>query len=111
MGIEGQNLANGPHGVNIQRPPRFYRSQAHQGAREGCRGGELNPGETKRGTLALTERDLSYYNVSLHRWVAEDGKYHVLVGSSSRDIRLQGSFYHSNTKDYTIRRVGEDMIG
>ena len=72
---------------------------------------ELNPGETKRGTLALTERDLSYYNVSLHRWVAEDGKYHVLVGSSSGDIRLQGSFYHSNTKDYTIRRVGEDMIG
>lgn len=72
---------------------------------------ELNPGETKNVTLTLTERDLSYYNVALHRWVAEDGKYHVLIGSSSWDIRLQGSFHHSNTKDYTIRRVGEDMIG
>lgn len=72
---------------------------------------ELNAGETKTVTMTLTERDLSYYNVSLHRWVAEDGKYHVLVGSSSQAIRLQGSIMHTNTKDYTIRRTGIDMIG
>ena len=61
--------------------------------------------------MTLTERDLSYYNVSLHRWVAEDGKYHILVGSSSQDIRLQSTIMHNNSKDYTIRRMGFDMIG
>ncbi len=72
---------------------------------------ELNAGETKTVAMTLTERDLSYYNVSLHRWVAEDGLYHVLVGSSSQNIRLTGSLMHTNTKDYTIRRTGIDMIG
>jgi beta-glucosidase len=71
----------------------------------------LAPGETQSVSFTLTERDLSYYNVSLHRWVAEDGKYHILVGSSSQDIRLQGTILHTNGKDYTIRRVGVDMIG
>ena len=72
---------------------------------------ELAPGETKTVSFELTERDFAYYNVSLHRWVAEDGKYYVLIGSSSQDIRLQGSFMHNNPKDYTIRRTGADMIG
>ncbi len=72
---------------------------------------ELNAGETKTVIMTLTERDLSYYNVSLHRWVAEDGKYHILVGSSSQNIRLVGTLMHENKKDYTIRRTGFDMIG
>ena len=72
---------------------------------------ELCPGETKAVSFAITERDLAYYNVSLKRWVAEDGKYIAHVGSSSRDIRQSVSFLHENKKDYTIKRIGEDMIG
>ena len=72
---------------------------------------ELQPGEQKTVTFEIGERDMAYYNPSLHRWVAEDGKYYVLIGSSSQDIRLKGSFTHENKKDYTIVRVGEDMIG
>ena len=72
---------------------------------------ELQPGEEKVVTLDIEERDLAYYNVSLHRYVAEDGRYDVLVGSSSRDIRLTASFIHENQKDYTIHRIGEDAIG
>jgi beta-glucosidase len=72
---------------------------------------ELLPGEEKTVTFNIDERDIAYYNVSLHRYVAEDGRYDVLVGSSSRDIRLTASFMHENKKDYTIKRTGEDMIG
>lgn len=72
---------------------------------------ELLPGEEKTVTFDIDERDIAYYNVSLHRYVAEDGRYDVLVGSSSRDIRLTASFMHENKKDYTIKRTGEDMIG
>ena len=72
---------------------------------------ELQPGEEKEVAVEIEERDLAYFNVSLHRWVAEDGKYQVLIGSSSRDIRLEGTLMHENKKDYTIVRTGEDMIG
>ena len=72
---------------------------------------ELQPQETKTVTFEIDEEDLAFYNVSLHRWVAEDGRYQVLIGSSSQDIRLTGILMHENRKDYTIERVGEDMIG
>jgi beta-glucosidase len=36
--------------------------------------------------------DLSYWNDNTQSWYAEPGTFNVLVGSSSRDIRLQGSF-------------------
>jgi len=53
----------------------------------------LEPGETKTVTLALDQDALSYYDPAEKRWVAEPGEIQVLVGSSSRDIRLQASFY------------------
>ena len=50
---------------------------------------ELAPGEAKRITVRLGERDFAYYNTSLHRWYVEDGAFEILVGSSSQDIRLK----------------------
>jgi hypothetical protein len=47
------------------------------------------PGETRTVTFELTARDLSYYDVHRHSWVASPGKYRLEVGSSSRDIRQQ----------------------
>ncbi len=72
---------------------------------------KLLPNESTTVSFELDERDLAYYNVSLHRFVAEDGKYNVFIGSSSRDIRLEGTLMHENLTDYTMRRKGEDMIG
>lgn len=48
----------------------------------------LEPGETKTVTLALDEESLSYYDPAAKGWVAEAGEFDVLVGASSRDIRL-----------------------
>jgi len=50
---------------------------------------DLAPGETKQVVFKLTERDLSFYDPEAKRWIAEPGDFDLLVGSSSRDIRLQ----------------------
>jgi len=52
----------------------------------------LEPGETKIVTFNLDPRSLSFYDPYQKRWIAEEGEFEVLVGSSSRDIRLKGTF-------------------
>jgi len=52
----------------------------------------LEPGETKTVRLALDEESLSYYDPRVKGWVAEAGEFDVLVGASSRDIRLTARF-------------------
>ncbi len=52
----------------------------------------LEPGESQTLTFNLDERALSFYDPFQGGWVAEPGKFEVLVGSSSRDIRQQASF-------------------
>jgi beta-glucosidase len=53
---------------------------------------ELKPGETKVVKLNLDKSALAYYSTAKKAWVAEPGQFEVLVGSSSRDIRLKGTF-------------------
>lgn len=71
----------------------------------------LRAGEKKVVRFTLTERDLAYYNVMLHRWIAESGRYDILIAASSRDVRLSGSILHDNPHCYTMRKMQEDMIG
>lgn len=52
----------------------------------------LQPGETQTLTLVLTARDLSSFNTASSAWIADAGKYEVLVGASSADIKLTGAF-------------------
>ncbi len=51
----------------------------------------LAPGEKKRVSFLLTPRDMSFLDRSL-RPVLEPGEFRVMVGASSGDIRLKGSF-------------------
>jgi len=52
----------------------------------------LQPGESQTITLQLTARDLSSFNTAVSSWVADAGKYDVLIAASSTDIKLNGSF-------------------
>ena len=52
----------------------------------------LAAGESQTVTLSITPDALAYYDTLKHAWVAEPGEFEVLVGSSSRDIRLTGAF-------------------
>jgi len=51
----------------------------------------LEPGETKTVRFTLTPEDLSLLNRQLVR-VVEPGEFQVMIGHSSEDIRLTGSF-------------------
>ncbi len=48
----------------------------------------LKKGETKRITVELDEEAFRYYDVLKHDFVVEPGEFDVMVGASSRDIRL-----------------------
>ena len=52
---------------------------------------ELAPGETKTVTLAVTPRDLAYWDVGAHGWRTDAGDYRLLVGSASDDIRAEAT--------------------
>jgi beta-glucosidase len=71
----------------------------------------LRAGEKKSVSFTLTPQDLAYYNVMLHRWIAESGRYDILIAASSRDIRLSGSIVHDNPHCYSMRKMQEDQIG
>jgi beta-glucosidase len=52
----------------------------------------LAPGETKTVKMALNSRSFAYYSTEKHTWVVEPGDFEIQVGSSSRDIRLKGTY-------------------
>ena len=49
----------------------------------------LKKGETKTITLMLDSAAFSYYKTSLNGFGMDTGKFEILVGSSSKDIRLR----------------------
>jgi beta-glucosidase len=49
----------------------------------------LKPGEHRTVTFNLPGDKLAYYDASKHAWVVEPGKFDVMLGSSSADIRLR----------------------
>jgi beta-glucosidase len=51
----------------------------------------LRPGESRTVTVAIDPLSLSFWDVATHRWVMPAGTVPILVGSSSRDIRLTGT--------------------
>jgi len=53
---------------------------------------ELAPGETKTISLHLDREAFWFFDPARNGWVTEPGEMEVLIGSSSRDIRLQEKF-------------------
>jgi beta-glucosidase len=50
----------------------------------------LKPGESKTVTFTIDKNKLAFYNAKLE-WQAEPGKFNLMVGSASDDIRLEGA--------------------
>ena len=51
----------------------------------------IKPGETKEVKFTIRRRNMELLNTN-GEWVIEPGRFHVHVGASSEDIRLNGSF-------------------
>ncbi|QEN03854.1 glycosyl hydrolase [Thiospirochaeta perfilievii] len=65
----------------------------------------LNPGEEREVNFELTKRSFAFYDVESKDWIVESGLFNILIGSSSRDIRLEESV----TVTSDIRRIIENL--
>jgi beta-glucosidase len=68
---------------NLQRPTKELKGFAKV---------QLEPGERKTVTLPVAFDALAYYDDLERAWIAEAGKFEILVGSSSQDIRATATF-------------------
>ena len=62
----------------------------------------LEPGEEQEVSLELSKRAFAFYNVELGDWMVETGEFDILVGASSRDIRLSATMTVTSTVDAVI---------
>lgn len=62
----------------------------------------LKAGEEKEISLTLDKRAFAYYNVNIHDWHVETGKFTVKIGASSRDIKLSAEVNVDSTVDAII---------
>jgi beta-glucosidase len=58
---------------------------------------ELKPGKKGSVSIELDKRAFAYYNTDLKDWTVESGDFEILVGASSRDIRLKARLKVSST--------------
>lgn len=52
----------------------------------------LDEDETKHITIGLDKYAVGYYDTAIPGWIAEEGTFEVLIGSSSADIRYVHSY-------------------
>ncbi|MEN8172978.1 MAG: glycoside hydrolase family 3 C-terminal domain-containing protein [Chloroflexota bacterium] len=62
----------------------------------------LQTGEDKEIKIELNRRAFAFFNTSLGDWHVESGTYHILVGTSSQDIRLQGEVQIESSQDEAL---------
>lgn len=58
----------------------------------------LEPGQTKTVTMTLDSRAFAYYHTEIKDWYVESGDYQIMIGASSRDIRLQQTLTIASTR-------------
>lgn len=62
----------------------------------------LKPGESKKVVFRLDSRSFAYYEPSIGDWFTEYGAYDIMIGASSRDIRLTDTVYVNSEKRLPI---------
>lgn len=64
----------------------------------------LEPGMTQTASLALDRHALKFYDERRDRWVAEKGDFHILVGSTIRDLQQKALATLKNTITWQTER-------
>ena len=74
----------------------------------------LEPGETKTVSFILNKRSFAYWNMEIHDWHVESGKYDILIGKSVSDIVLSREISVTSTvripKTYTLDSIFGDLM-
>ena len=61
------------------------------------------PGESRQVEFELSARDFSFYSTRHGRWLAESGDFELLIGASSRDVRLRQTVTLQSTEELNYR--------
>jgi len=94
-----KNVGSVPGAEAVQLYVRDEESNVRRPIRE-LKGFEkvyLNPGEEKEVSFTLDKRSFAYYEVKIHDWFVESGRFFVEIGASSRDIRLSSPVWVNGT--------------
>jgi beta-glucosidase len=81
-GAEVVQLYVGDDEASVARPPKELKGFAKV---------FLQPGETRRVHIELDERAFSFWDPLAEQWRLEPGRFSLLAGSSSRDIRARAA--------------------
>ncbi len=68
----------------------------------------LKAGEKKRVSFSLDKRSFAFYNVNAGDWQVESGEFKIMIGASSRDIRLEDSVTVNSTDTAEIIPTSAD---
>jgi beta-glucosidase len=85
-------IASDPRTTSINRPQKELKGFAKV---------FLEPGQSKRVEIALDRFATTFWDEVLNKWVNEKGKYQVMIGKSSMNIVLEGSFKVEETTTWT----------
>jgi beta-glucosidase len=72
---------------------------------------KLQPGEEKEVVFELEKRAFAYYNTDLKDWHVESGEFEILVGSSSKDIKLRETIKVISTKALRKKFTRNSTLG
>ena len=72
---------------------------------------ELEPGQEKILEFELGKRAFAYYNTEIDDWYVESGDYQILIGASSRDIRLKDKVEVESTQELPLEYTINTNIG
>jgi beta-glucosidase len=81
-GKEAAQVYLGQEGATVFRPEKELKGFSKI---------DLAPGETKEIKVRLDRRSFAVWDQGKPGWTVESGTYQIMVGASSRDIRLRGS--------------------
>lgn len=63
---------------------------------------ELEPGQEEEISFTLDARDFSYYDAHREIWIAESGAFNIMIGASSRDIKLTETIQLQSTQEIPL---------
>jgi beta-glucosidase len=89
-GAEVAQVYVGDEESSLPRPPKELK---------GFRKVFLRAGESQTVRVTLDRSAFAFFDPARRRWVAEKGDFKIMVGGSSRDIRLEGNFRLARTVD------------
>lgn len=71
----------------------------------------LKPGESKKVVFALDSRAFAYYETAINDWFVEYGAFDIMIGASSRDIRLTDTVYVNGKKRLPVNFTLNSNLG